>query len=99
MRKVENNMLSNKAIDRFKVSSLDEKREIITLYFNAYKQATTKKYPLALRNLKIANSLWGNSELTILFNELLENYNLITFEAQIEEVLEHLIGIFAPSKG
>lgn len=90
-------MLSNKAIDRFKVSSLDEKREIITLYFNAYKQATAKKYPLALRNLKSANSLWGNSELTIIFNELLADYHLVKFEEQIEEVLEHLISIFAPS--
>ena len=92
-------MLSNKAVDRFKVSSLEEKREIIYLYFNAYKRATAKKYPLALRNLKSANSLWGNSELTIVFNELLADYHLVKFEKQIEEVLEHLIGIFAPSKG
>ena len=90
-------MLSNKAIERFKASSLEEKREIISLYFNAYKQAMAKKYPLALRNLKIANSLWGNSELTIIFNNLLANYHLVKFEKQIEEVLEHLIGIFAPS--
>ena len=90
-------MLSNKAIERFKASSLEEKREVISLYFNAYKQAMAKKYPLALRNLKSANSLWGNSELTIIFNNLLANYHLVKFEKQIEEVLEHLIGIFAPS--
>ena len=92
-------MLSNKAIERFKVSSLEEKREIIALYFNAYKRAMEKNYPLALRNLKSANSLWGNSELTIVFNELLADYHLVKFEKKIEEVLEHLIGIFAPSKG
>ena len=90
-------MLSNKSIERFKASSLEEKREIISLYFNAYKQVMVKKYPLALRNLKNANSLWGNSELTIIFNNLLANYHLVKFEKQIEEVLEHLIGIFAPS--
>ena len=92
-------MLSNKAIERFKMSSLEEKREIITLYFNAYKQATAKNYPLAYRHLNSANSLWGNSELTIIFNELLADYLLVKFEKQIEEVLEHLISIFAPSKG
>ena len=90
-------MLSNKAIERFKVSSLEEKREIIALYFNAYKRAIEKNYPLALRNLKSANSLWGNSELTIIFNELLADYHFVKFEKQIEEVLEHLISIFAPS--
>ena len=79
--------------------SLEEKRNVIALYFNAYKRATAKNYPLALRDLKIANSLWGNSELTIIFNELLADYHLVKFEKQIEEVLEHLINIFAPSKG
>lgn len=90
-------MLSNKAIDRFKVSSLDEKREIITLYFEAYKRAKSKDYPLALRHLKSANSLWGNSELTMIFYDLVADYQLIKFEKQVEEVLEHLISIFAPS--
>lgn len=92
-------MLSYKAIKNFKMSSLDEKREIITLYFNAHKRASSKNYPLALLHIKTANSLWGNSELTIVFNKLLEDYELLKFEKQIEEVLEHLISIFAPSKG
>lgn len=92
-------MLNNKAIERFKASSLDEKRGIIKLYFNAYKLATAKNYPLAYRNLDRANSLWGNSELTIVFNKLLEDYELLKFEKQVEEVLEHLIDIFAPSNG
>ena len=91
-------MLSNKAIERFKMLSLEEKRDVIALYFNAYKRATAKKYPLALRDLKIAYSLWGNYEMTIAFNELLEDYQLVKFEKQIEEVLEHLISIFSPSK-
>ena len=90
-------MLSNKAIERFKVSSLDEKREIIFLYFNAYKQAKSKDYPMALRHLNSANGLWGNPELTIILNELLWDFHLVKFEKQIEEVLEHLISIFAPS--
>ena len=93
-------MLSNKAIERFKVSSLDEKREIIFLYFNAYKQAKSKDYPMALRHLNSANGLWGNPELTIVFNTssiCFSNYHLVKFEKQIEEVLEHLISIFAPS--
>ena len=92
-------MLNNKAIERFETSSLDEKREIITLYFKAYKRATAKNYPLAYRHLDSANSLWGNYESTIIFNELLADYRLVKFEKQIEEVLEHLISIFAPSKG
>ena len=91
-------MLSNKAIESFKASPLEEKRDIITLYFNAYKRATAKDYPLALRHLNSANSLWGNSELTITFNELLADYHLVKFEKQIEEVLEHLISMFSPSR-
>jgi len=74
------------------------KREIISLYFNAYKRATANKYPLALWHLNSANSLWGNSDLTIVFNKLLEDYKLVKFEKQIEEVLEHLIGMISPSK-
>lgn len=65
-------MLSDKAIDRFKMSPLDERREIITLYFNAYRQATAKNYPLALLHIKSANSLWGNSELTIFLTNYLK---------------------------
>lgn len=91
-------MLSDKAIERFETSPLDEKREIITLYFNAYKRATAKNYLLASHYLNVANSFWGNSELTIVFNELLAEYHLVKFEKLIEEVLEHLISIFAPSK-
>lgn len=91
-------MLNDKAIERFKTSPLDEKREIITLYFNAYKRATAKNYPLALHYLNVANSFWGNFELTIVFNELLAEYRLAKFEKQIEEALEYLISIFAPSK-
>ena len=92
-------MLSNKAIERFKMLSLEEKRDVIALYFNAYKRATAKNYPLALRDLKNAYSLWGNYEMTIVFNELLADYHLVKFEKQIEEVLEHLIEMISPSKG
>lgn len=90
-------MLTNKAIEDFKESSLEEKRDIIFLYFNAYKRAKSKNYPLAFRRLESANSLWGNSELTIIFNELLADYKLVEFEKRIEEVLEHLISILSPS--
>ena len=92
-------MLKNKAIENFKESSLDEKRKIISLYFDAYKRAKSKKYPLAFRHLESANSLWGNSELTIIFNELLADYQLVEFEKQIEEALENLISLFSPSTG
>ena len=45
-------MLSNKAIERFKASSLEEKREVISLYFNAYKQAMAKKISLGFTEFK-----------------------------------------------
>jgi len=96
-------MLNNKAIERFKALTLDEKREVISLYFDAYKRATAKNIPVAFRDLKVANSLWGNSELNIIFHELLGDYSLadyqvIKFENQIEEVLDHLIDMISPSK-
>ena len=92
-------MLKNKAIENFKKSSLEEKRKIISLYFDAYKRAKSKNYPLALRYLKDANSLWGNSELTIISTKLLEDYQLVEFEKQIERELEDLISLYCPSTG
>ena len=91
-------MINSKAIKRFESSTLDEKREIITLYFNAYKQAKDKKYIPSLRNIDSANGLWGNVDLTNDFEELLNGYHLIKFEEQIEKVLESLISAFSPSK-
>ena len=92
-------MLKNKAIEHFKESSLDEKRKIISLYFDAYKRAKSKNYSLAFHYLESANSLWGNSEFTIIFNNLLADYQLVEFEKQVEEVLENLISLLSPSTG